>query len=428
MNKIRKKSIYRAQIKGKISVASYSTLSNTRDNLHRVMSRFSLYADNISNTPVSFESYITYRQYLNSGEQSSNYKNNYFNVYDLALKYNIEHTLTITAGRKINSKISSVGAIDGLQIEKYIGNNYIGVIGGFKPDFFNFGFNSNLFEYGAYIGNQIDRQNFNSQSTLGFIEQQNSGNIDRRYVYFQHSSTLFKKINLFSSLELDTYNKVKNLSNKAIRLTNLYVSARYRFNRQLNVSMSFDSRKQILYYETFQSNIEKLLDDDLTRKGIRLRINTRPKNNIYAGISYSKRYQNDNKNKSDNIYTFLTISNLPGITGSINVNYNVNKSNYLESDILTLRHSRYLIHDKLFADFYYRFVNYTYTNGNSGLSNPTPVQSYYGADLSYNIGRRLTLSVSGEYSKSGIENNYRIYTKLIKRFYTKRKKNYDYKN
>ncbi len=420
--KKRKESMYKSKFRGRISVSSYSTLSDVRDNRHRITSRISLDAKHINNSKFSFETYATYRKNLNPSESNSFQKNDNFNVYDLALRYDANPTLSLTIGRKINSKISSIGAIDGLQVEKHLGKNYVGAIAGFRPDIFDYGFNSDLFEYGAYFGRKTDYKNFYSQTTLGFIEQRNNSEIDRRYTYFQHSSTIFKKLNIFSSLELDIYNKLNNVSNNNIRLTNLYTSARYRFSRQLDLSLSYDSRKRILYYETFQTQIERLLNDDLARQGVRIRLNVRPKEFLNVGLSYSKRFQSNNENKSDNIYTYLSLTNLPGIGGRISVNYNVNSSNYLESNVLSLRHSRTFLKNKLNADFYFRFVNYTYLNSNVALNNGTLTQSYYGANVSLNINRGLMFSVSGEFSNSSLENNYRIYTRLVKRFYKKKRK------
>jgi hypothetical protein len=417
VNNNEKDSRFVQDVKGRISVASYSTLSNIRDDRHRIMYRFSLNANHINGTGFSFESYLTYRQYLSSGENTVT-RDNIFNVYDLSLRYDVDPTLSIVVGRKINNKISSVGAIDGLQVEKYFSKNYIGAIAGFRPDIFDYSFNSDLFEYGAYVGRLTDNINFYSQTSLGFIEQQNSGEIDRRYIYFQHSSTIMKKLNLFSSLELDLYNKVNDTVNNDIRLTNLYVSARYRFSRKFDLMVSYDSRKRILYYETFKSEIERLLDDDLARQGLRARFNVRPVKYLVAGISYSKRFQSDDQNKSDNLYGYISYSKVPGIGGGFSVNYNMNTSNYLESNILSLRYSRNLIKNKLNADFYYRNADFNYFNSYIGNNK----QNYYGANLSYNINRKLMFSLSGEYSSSSLENNSRIYVKLVKRFYSNKKK------
>jgi len=205
-----------------------------------------------------------------------------------------------------------------------------------------------------------------------------------------------------------------------LRLTNLYVSARYRFNRNFNVLLSYDSRKRIIYYETLQTEIERLLDDDIARQGIRAYVNIRPMNNINMGFGYSKRFQSDSQNKSDNVNGYLGLTRIPVINGSIYLNFNVNSSNYLESNIISLRHSRNLIKNRLDADFYYRFASYTYPQTHGDLK-----QNYYGANLNLTISRGLLLNVSGELSTYNDERNYRIYTKLIKRFYPKRRRDYE---
>ncbi|MCJ7467867.1 MAG: hypothetical protein MUO53_14390 [Maribacter sp.] len=399
------------KIRGRVSVASNSTISNERDARHRIMGRFSIDADHIKDSKFSFNSYLNYQQILNQNDTSSLLKTSFLRVYGLGVRSEATPSLSLTLGRNINSKISSIGAIDGLQVEKFFGNKYIGAIVGFRPDILNYGFNSNLLQYGGYAGIMTDQDEFYSQTTVGFIQQQNNGEIDRRYAYFQHTSTILENLNLFSSLELDLYSKVNQVVTGDIRLTNLYVSARYRFSPKLNLMVSYDSRKRILYYETFQTEIERLLDDDIARQGIRGRINVRPFKNILAGGSYSQRFQSDQENKSDNMYGYVTLSKVPAIRGRLSLSYNRNASNYLESNIASIRHSKDYFHGRLNADFYYRFVNYNYPNSLAPLN-----QHYFGTDLSYYINRKLYFSISGEFTTLDTEKTYRIYAQLSQRF------------
>ncbi len=411
-NKTEKDLQKQTEIRGRISVAGYGNLSNVRDDRYGIQSTFSLSAENIKDSRFSFYSYLNYRQNFITDDTNYSRETTFFNVYDLAVKYDIDTTFSVVLGRKINPKMSSLGAIDGLQIEKYFGKNYVGAIAGFRPDIFDFSFNPDLFQYGAFYGRLTDMKNFRSESTLGFIEQRNSGEIDRRYVYFQHSSTIGSKLNLFASTEIDIYNKVNDTVSNDPRLTNLYISARYRFNRKVNAMVSYDSRKRILYYETFQSDIERLLDEDMARQGLRLRINIRPIKYLMTGFGYSKRFQNDNENKSDNFNTYASYSKIPVIDGRVYLSYNMNSSNYLKSNILSFRYSRYLIENKLDADFSYRLANFDYFNSFTS----TYDQHYLGLNLSLRINRKLFWSAYGELATGNKEDNYRIYTKLIKRF------------
>jgi len=403
-------------IHGKISASSYSNISSVRDDRHRIMSRFSLNADNIRDSKFSFETYLNYQQNFTTGESSIPQRGNNFKVYNLALRFDADSSLSFTLGRKINNKISSVGAIDGLQAEKYLGDNYIGLIAGFRPDIFDYNFNSNLFEYGAYFGRKFNYMNFFSQTTVGFLEQRNRTEVDRRFLYFQHSSTIFKKLNVFSSVELDIYNKINGTSNNDARLTNAYISARYRFNRKFDITLSYDSRKRVIYYRSFETEIEQLLNDDIARQGVRAQINYRPIKTLYCGVSYSRRFQANDLNNSENYYAYASLSHIPTLGGSLSAAYNKNTSNYLGSNMFSVRHSRTLIDNKLYSEFYYRNVKYSFSNNDIASA-----QNYYGADFSYNITRKLLLSISGEMSDFNGENNYRIYTKIVKRFDSKRK-------
>lgn len=411
-----KKRYFSEDIRARLSASSYSTVSEARDDRHRLMTRFSLNANHINHSKFSLDTYLNYRYKINSGETNNTSSNNYLRVFNLAVRYDVDSTLSITAGRKINYKISSLGAIDGLQAEKFFGKNYVGAIAGFRPDIFDYGFNPDLLQYGAYVGRLTDSENLHSQTTLGIAEQRNNSDLDRRFTYFQHSSTIHKKLNLFATAELDIFNKVNDTISNSPRLTNLYVSARYRFNRKVNLVLSYDSRKRIIYYKTYETDIEKLLDEDIARQGIRSRINIKPFKSVFTGFSYSRRFQSNSQNKSDNIYGYVSFSNLP-IEGRVSVTYNMNASNYLDSNIASLRYSRPFMDNRLNADFYYRFVNYKYTNNIPEFS-----QHYVGSYLSYYLDRSLIISLSGEYSTYNQEDNFRINTRIIKRFFRKRKK------
>ncbi len=406
---------FKEDISGKISISDYSNMSDKRDDRHRAMSRFSLNAEHIRNSAFSFETYLNYRKTIIPGEAVKFDKKD-LKVYNLDLKCDVTPSLSILIGRKINPKFSSLGAIDGLQVEKAFGENYVGVISGFRPDIFDFAFNPNLFQYGAYIGRATVAKNFYSQTTLGAIEQRNNGLVDRRYAYFQHSSTISKKLNIFSSLELDLYNGSDTLGS-SLRLTNLYLSTRYKFSKKFNVSLSYDNRKSIIYYETFHSEIERLLNDDIARQGVRIRANVRPVKYVSTGLSYSRRFQSNSQNKSENINGFASLSRIPKIGGRLSVNYNINSSNYMVSNALSIRHSRGLVKNKLDADFYYRQVEYSYINRDVKIK-----QNFYGMNLSYRITRKLLVSLSGEYSEYNQEKNYSTYLKVVKRFDKKNKK------
>lgn len=402
------------KIRGRLSIAENSNIGNMRDDRHRLMARFSLDANNIAGSGFSVESFMNYRKIFTGQDSAYKLPTSFLRVYNLAVRYDLPE-MTIAIGRRINPRISSIGAIDGIQFEKRWDNLYLGAIAGSRPDQISFGYNSKLLQVGGYVGLQTAKDGFRSTTTVGLIEQFNGGKTDRRYTYLQHSSTIAQNLNLFSSVELDLYSLRDSVVSTTPRLTNLYVSASYRFNRAISLMASYDSRKRIVFYETFQTEIERLLDDDIARQGLRLRLNVRPIKYVNVGISGSRRFQSDLQNQSDNLNGYISYSKIPAVGGRISVNYNYNQSQYLTSTALSIRHSRSMLDNKLSADFYYRMGGYTF------LTSETPlVQHYFGTNLSYSLSRKILIGAAVERATVNGEENYRLQFKLVNRFYSKK--------
>lgn len=400
------------KIRARASAATYSNFSNgENDDRHRTMLRFSMNADHINNSKLSLETYVNYRKNFVQGELPAGYQTSFINVYNLAATYDVDSTLSISIGRKINRKISSIGPIDGVQVEKHFKSYYVGGVAGFKPDISGFEFNSDLYEFGGYLGHHTSNKLLYTMTTFGMLEQHNGGPIDRRYVYLQHSSTWNRKFSFFSSVEVDVYDNINGITSSKPRLTNLYLSTRYRANRRLSLTISYDARKRIIFYETLRTEVERLLADDQQRQGIRGRINFRPIKYINTSISYSKRFQSDNQNKSDNINATISHSKLPLISGRLSFSFNRNESNYLTSNIMSFRYSRPIVRRKLQGDFYYRTVKYDYGSNEFSSS-----QYYLGTNLSIRLSKTFRLSILGEVSTRETDQKIRINTKLIKRF------------
>ncbi|MBL0128505.1 MAG: hypothetical protein IPP83_13855 [Flavobacteriales bacterium] len=407
------------RIRGRLSAASYSSIPSARDNDHRMMYRFSMNAERIANSKFSAETYLNYRKLYPANMDRYPQRTDYFNVYNLAVSYAPDSNTTLTLGRKINNSASSLGAIDGLQAERSFGTLFAGAIVGFRPDIFTYDLNTNLLQYGGYIGTQMNSATVNSKSTIGLLQQTNSGMVDRRYAYLQHSTTFGGNLNIFSSAELDLYSTVQS----GARLTNLFVSSRYRISRKVDVFASYDHRRRVVYYETFRNDVEVLLDDDMARQGARFRLNVRPTKTLTLGAAYSKRFQADGMNASDNISGSLNINRDPQGFGRWSVQMNRNTSNYLRSDVISFRHSRTLIPQRLNMGLYYRIVEYRYANRPEGSSLASRAsQRYYGADLNLDLARTLMFTVLGEMSTIADERNYRVNMSLTKRFDSKKKR------
>ena len=139
------KPIFKQKIRGRVSVTSYNNVSDSRTN-NRMRYTFAMRGDNLGNSRLSMDSYITFRQTIGEWEEVKDNLSSALKVYSLALKYDFNKTSSVTLGRKINHNISSMGAIDGVQFEKGKGNFLMGAILGSRPDYFDYGLNFNLFQ------------------------------------------------------------------------------------------------------------------------------------------------------------------------------------------------------------------------------------------------------------------------------------------
>ena len=408
------KSEFKQKKKSRISAASYSTMSSGENaqTLHRMRYAFNLTGSNINNSRFSTENYITFRHTLGEWQEVQDNLADALKVYTLAVKYDLDKRSNITLGRKINYKISSMGAIDGLQVEKGLGREFlVGALAGTRPDFADYGFNANLLQVGAFVGHYSAPDKKFQQSTLAFVEQRNGSSTDRRFTYFQHSNNLAKNMTIFTSFEVDLYEKVNGEVHNKLSLANLCASLRYRFSKKLNASLSYDNRKNIIFYESYKNFIDQLVDDE-TRQGLRLNASYRLFKLVTWGANLSWRFQKSDMNLSKNLNTYVNISRLPFIKAQLSLSANFLQTNYIDSKVFGLRLSKDLIKGKLNGDLYFRYGEYHYKANEN-----TNRQEIIGASLSYRLMKKLSfyLYYEGTFDNIGYDYN-RLNTKLIQRF------------
>ncbi len=404
-------------ISGRLSIASYTGLSNTpAENSERMQYTLSLNARNIGGSRLSAESYLVF---VHRYKEWDKVKEDIFNglkIYDLSLSYDIGRNSHLLLGRKINPKFSNIGAVDGLQYELKIKSFSAGVIGGFRPDLSNYGFNSSLFQYGGYLYQEHKVKHGSMQNTLAFIEQSNAGNTDRRFAYFQHSNSLIANLYFFGSAELDLYNKVLNVEDSTYnqdhspKISNLYLSLRYRVMKKLSLSVSYSARKNIVYYESYKSFLDKMLESE-TLQGYSFHFNYNPVGSLSIGLTASYRFQNQDVRDSRNIHGYMTYL-VPGLKMNTTASYTWIDASYLGGSIYGLGLSRDLVKGKLDAGINYRYVDYLFSPYDYSTK-----QHIGELNLCWRILPKLSLITyfEGTFEKS--DNRYqRIYVRLSQSF------------
>jgi hypothetical protein len=404
------------RIRGSLSVSSYSNFSNTpASSFTRMRYTFSLDARNISNSKSSIESYISFNHRIGdwAAVQSDLFKA--LKIYSLAYKYDINKTTRISIGRRINEKISNIGAMDGLQFEKSINKFSFGALAGTRPDFENYGFNKNLLQYGAFAAvGSVAADKYN-ETSLAFMQQTNSGKTDRRFVYFQHSNSLVKNLFFMGTFEVDLYKLVIDSLNvehptSTFNPTGLYLSLRYRLASNFTISGSYDARKNVIYYETYKSYIDRILEDEI-RQGFRLQANYSITRNLVLGVQSGYRYLKSDPHPSKNIYGYLSYNQIPGVNVSATLSATYVESSYLNGKIFGLTLTRDFIDGKLSTGLGYRYVDYNIPESQSVVP-----QNIAEANISILVpwGLSFSLNYEGTFEKDSQYNM--VYLQLRKRF------------
>jgi len=248
------------------------------------------------------------------------------------------------------------------------------------------------------------------QNSLAFFEQRNNSQIDRRFIYFQHSNSLMKNLNIFFSLEADLYKRENGVAKNTLNPISIYLSANYRVAKNLSLSASYDARKNVVYYEIYKTIADSILDSS-TRQGFRLTANYRPINFLSIGVNASYRDRKEDLKATKNVGTHVTYSQIPWIKTSATISANYLQTSYIDGSYLNARLSRDFLKGKLYTELSYKFVNYQYLNSNSAM-----IQHIAGANVSFRIQK--TLIVSADYEGTFESSDYynRIYINVIKRF------------
>ena len=397
-------------LRGTIAVNNYSSLTEG-DFSSRSVARISAHADDINGSGLSFRTYARYRQNRIDRNAQQDVFGKFF-LYEFALDYSVEDQFTITAGRFINRNMVSVGAMDGLKLEKNGRIGFGGVVAGFRPDPVSFGLNTDLLQFGAYAG-LYHNKSHSAFTSVGFMEQTNKRLTDRRYLYMQHQSNLSEKVSLFASSEMDLYQKDSSgLGGMSTRLSNLFLTANYRFSSAFNVSASYDVRRNFILYESFAEELDRLLRDDPYRTGLRLRANYRLSKYVRWGVAMSRRLQSDKKNEYSQISSTLQFTKIPGIQGNLMLMGSLNKNAFLSYQSFLIRYSKDFWKGRITLAPYGRYLNYSYFN----TETPDTWQVYAGMDTNLDITNRLSLRLLYDYSTRNSTITHRFNINLTQRF------------
>jgi len=396
---------------GRFSVQSISTLDNqsSANSQQRWRYSFSLSGDKIYQSDFSFSSYITYSYNTYEWQTLKKDLTRNLRVYDLGLKYEFADKSFIWAGRHINQKVSNVGTIDGFQYERKASNFSVGGIAGSRPNFYDFSFDPKLFEFGAYVGRIDTIGKSQTENTVAIFQQTNKMKTDRRYLYFQHSNNLLPETYMFLSSEIDLF-KIKNGNKQSVfDLTSIFFSARYNFSRELSTSFSYDARKNVIYYETYKTFLDALIENEM-RQGYTATVYYRPTSRLFLSANYGYRSQKRDKNSSRNFGANISYYQIPVLLLNGTFLFSQLKSSYSTGNQFGIRLNKSLT-DEVSLSSEVRLLQYKFASNNYKLS-----QTIANFEISYQLPWKMYFSINYEGLFYDKISQGRFFIDLTKRF------------
>ena len=219
-----------------------------------------------------------------------------------------------------------------------------------------------------------------------------------------------KNLFFFASAEMELYKKVNDTIENIFNLTNVHLSLRYRIIRQLSIGLSYSSRQNVIYYETYKDFVERLLENEALQ-GWRFRITARPAKYLAIGVNAGYRYRKEDPRPSKNVYGYATYSKIPGINASITLSATWLETSYLNGNIYSLGLSREILPGRLNGGLKYRYVDYLFQKSETNLA-----QNVFEANLYWQVYRKLSLSIYYEGTFEDQVSYNRLYINISQRF------------
>lgn len=400
-----------ASIKGRASVQSSSSFVNggTEDDLQRWRYTLAVEGQNTGITGLSFRTYMNFAYNTRDWAQIKDAPLNRVQFYDINVSYTPDSLSRLTGGRYINPRTANIGAVDGVQYERSFSEWNAGIFAGSRPSPINYGFDAKLFQSGVYINRQDTLAAGIMENTIAAALLTNNFVTDRRFIYLQHSSYLLPTVNLFVSSEADFYKNISGTSTASPELSSLYISLRSRIASGLNALVSYDARRNVMYYETYKNFIDSLFSNEL-RQGARASVSYRAGRGLMLNFSGGYRFKKGDSKSSANYSGFISYYGVPYISGSASYNFTQLSSSYANAVNHTITYRNDIAGGVSYSAGY-RYLKYNY----SGRASASTQNIVFG-DMNWNFSGKSYLTLSVEEAFIGKMAAGRVYIDITTRF------------
>jgi len=405
-----------AKISGGFSVQLHQWDDRTASNLDFIQpgARLNFKANKIWGRDLAINIRITTRYNKRTREYNSDVPRTEWRnrIYQLSIGYGSDQSpLSFQLGRIITNKISGVGYIDGLVMQKSVaGGLSVGAFGGTQPHWQYSNFQTSLQKYGGYLhfaGG--DMRTDRLESTLAAAGEYHGGTVSREFLFLRNNVALARRWNIYQSAELDinrSWRKVKTGEN--LNLTNLYISGRGKFTNWLSLGLSFDNRRNYWTFETM--TLTDSLFDDVLRRGFRGDISLRPHKEymIFSNLGYHKRSSDRSATYSYSLGLNRTNFLLESL--SLNLQFAGFRGPFTDGYNYSARFSRYFRRGDMLSVGYGAYI---YAFGTSGADRKNDWVNFSGQ---FDLFARLYSTATYEYNMGDDSRGHRLLAELGYRF------------
>lgn len=236
-------------------------------------------------------------------------------VYELSLSSGSKKSETGTVwalGRVLAPQVRGMGYIDGGYYTIGLGERYqVGIAGGAVPDMRTSGVRTSRNKIGIFAVWKTDNKDtWRLDVSAALSGEYESGELSREFLYLQSAFMRGRWLSWFQSVEVD-YNRGWRFAQAGSRLdiSSYYSSARFLLHRKLSLQLSWDSRKQVRYFEV--RDLPDTLFDNRSRRGLKTGFRYTVSNRLMIRGSSSFRFR-DGPAVDNKVYSISTrISRFP---------------------------------------------------------------------------------------------------------------------
>lgn len=197
-------------------------------------------------------------------------------------------------GRVLAPYVRGVGFIDGAYFAQSLDDSYkIGFAAGTSPDHEDSGLDFDRRKLGAFVAYETgDYRASRLTLSAAFSTEYEKSTVSRDFLYLQGTFAKYRRLTMYHSVEIDLNRDWRyDRSGDRLTFTNYLGSATLTVHRSTRLFFSYDTRKNIRYYETRET--PDSLFDDRTNRGVRGGLNVRLNDRVSVRASGGIRFRDD---------------------------------------------------------------------------------------------------------------------------------------